>query len=124
MKAIDYRNETFESLKNRINADRQRVLKAWRAYGPGTTAEVALRSAISILTFRPRTTELYQLGFVVLCDPNWLASSEETKPLVKVYGAGGMYRAATDDEARAHFEKQKLDAIRAAEQMHLAAIQG
>lgn len=64
MKPIDYRNETWESLKERLSGLRQDVYTAWQVYGPGTTREVAAKAGIDILTFRPRTTELFQMGFV------------------------------------------------------------
>ena len=68
MKPIDYRNATFAQLQERLVGQRAAVLEAWRMHGPGTTEEVAQRAGISILTFRPRTTELGQLGFIVLTD--------------------------------------------------------
>jgi hypothetical protein len=64
MKPIDYRNETWESIQERLSGLRQSVYQAWQAYGPGTTREVAAKAGIDILTFRPRTTELFQMGFV------------------------------------------------------------
>jgi predicted transcriptional regulator len=66
MKPVDFRNETFASLQNRIAGQRANVLKAWLAHGPGTTAEVAERAKFSILSFRPRTTELLEMGFIAL----------------------------------------------------------
>jgi hypothetical protein len=68
MKPIDYRNETWESLQERLSGLRQSVYQAWQAYGPGTTREVAQKAGIDILTFRPRTTELFQMGFVEVVD--------------------------------------------------------
>jgi hypothetical protein len=68
MKPIDYRDETWESLQGRLHGDLLRALTAWRIYGPGTTREVAQRSGIDLLTFRPRTTDLCHLGFVSLVD--------------------------------------------------------
>ena len=68
MKPADFRNETFTSIGNRIAGQRAAVLNAWLVHGPGTTAEIAERSKISILSLRPRTTELFELGFVCLTD--------------------------------------------------------
>jgi hypothetical protein len=85
MKPIDFRNATFADVRNRIIGQRYSVLEAWRVHGPGTTAELAARSGLSILTLRPRTTELVQLGYVMLC--------EEQRP-----GHEGTYRVRTDDE--------------------------
>lgn len=68
MKPIDFRNETFEAIQSRLVDLRRTVWEAWMQHGPGTTREVAKKSGIDILTFRPRTTELFQLGLVVLVD--------------------------------------------------------
>lgn len=64
MKAIDFRNATFEGLRATLDAKRQSVYAAFVVYGPGTTRRVAGEAGISLLTFRPRTTELLQLGLV------------------------------------------------------------
>ncbi|WP_309400197.1 hypothetical protein [Cerasicoccus maritimus] len=97
MEPIDYRNATFESLQERLSKSRAQVLEAWQQHGPGSTEELAERSGISILSLRPRTTELYQLGFVVLAD----AQAANT--------TGASYRAAEPWEIQAHFNrKQRL----------------
>lgn len=41
-----------------------RVHLAWQAHGPGTTRQVAQQAGISLLTLRPRTTDLHKLGLV------------------------------------------------------------
>jgi hypothetical protein len=64
VKPIDIRNESFESLRAGIDGCREMVLKGWLAHGPGTTRSVAAESGIDILTFRPRSTELYQCGLI------------------------------------------------------------
>lgn len=92
MKPIDYRNDTWESLQERLTALRLAALHAWREHGPGTTREVARRAGMDILTFRPRTTELHQLGYVVLQQ----GESEGR-------GTEGVYSALSDGEARALF---------------------
>lgn len=66
MKPIDFRNTTFAELQSRITGQRAAATKAWAGHGPGTTAQVAERSGMSVLNLRPRTTELVQLGFVCL----------------------------------------------------------
>ena len=68
MKPIDFRNATFETVQGYVAGQREAVLAAWRQHGPGTTAEVCARAGMSILSFRPRTTELLELGFVCLAD--------------------------------------------------------
>lgn len=85
MKPIDLRNATFADLQGRIAGQRAAVLEAWRVHGPATTAELSRLSGISILTLRPRTTELVQLGYVVL--------SAEGK-----HAHEGVYRIRTEAE--------------------------
>jgi predicted ArsR family transcriptional regulator len=98
MKPVDFRNETFAQIQERVSGDRQRVLAAWLEHGPCTTAELAAKSGIPILTLRPRTTDLYQLGFVICVE-------EETSggPTGGRAPAGAHYRAATPAEAKDHF---------------------
>jgi hypothetical protein len=64
MKAIEFRDLTFEGLKGSLDARRWEVYGAWTEHGPGTTREVAARSGIDLLALRPRTTELVQMGLV------------------------------------------------------------
>ena len=85
MKPIDYRNANWHYLQSRIQGDRLAVFSAWRQHGPGTTKELAEKSGMDILSFRPRTTELVQLGFVILLD--------------EFPGKEGTYRALSDGEA-------------------------
>jgi hypothetical protein len=68
MKPIDFRLATFADMQERLQGQRAAVLAAWVKHGPGTTAEVAARAGISILSFRPRSTELFQLGFIRLAE--------------------------------------------------------
>lgn len=64
MTPTDYRNATFASLRDELTDLRRAALQAWATHGPGTTAQVAAHSGLSLLTFRPRTTELGQCGLV------------------------------------------------------------
>lgn len=111
MRPIDYRNETFESLLARgLVSERLAVYKAFQRYGPGTTREVAQKAGIDLLNLRPRATELYQLGFLRLvggCDHN-SGTSE------------GIYRAYTNEEARAKFFADRAAALRLGHQPELA----
>lgn len=66
MQPQDFRNATFDSLRSSLNESRADVLSAWGRIGPGTTREVSNRSGIDILTFRPRTTDLFQMGLLKL----------------------------------------------------------
>ena len=67
MKPIDLRNANFARLREELTQARKDVYTAWLTFGPGTTREVAEKSGIDLLTFRPRTTDLYQVGLVELC---------------------------------------------------------
>lgn len=96
MKPVDIRNETFSSLKERLQGQRKAVYWAWQVYGPGTTKDVANRSAMSILTFRPRTTELYQMGAIMLLE-------EETKA---AHGEG-VYMARCETEWANWLKRQR-----------------
>jgi predicted ArsR family transcriptional regulator len=95
MKPIDYRNATFAQVQKTIDGKREEVLVAWQEHGPCTTEQLAERSGISILTLRPRTTELLQMGFVI--------------HLGGVRHAG-IYRAAAAHEAEAFFQTKKREA--------------
>lgn len=66
MKPVDFRNETFDQIRERLIEDRELVHRAWLAHGPGTTREVAAKAGIDILTFRPRSTELFQIGLLAV----------------------------------------------------------
>ena len=68
MKAIDYRNHTWEHVKAHLSGLRMQTYTAYVHYGPGTTREMSAKSGISIFTLRPRTTELLQLGFLDVMD--------------------------------------------------------
>lgn len=62
MKPVDYRNETWQALRNRLQGQRQRVYGELKKYAPCTTRQLAERSRIDILAVRPRMTELVELG--------------------------------------------------------------
>jgi len=87
MKAIDFRNQTFEDLRPLLDHIRATVHHAWLAHGPGTTRDVADKADLDILTFRPRSTELYQLGLLELTGKE---------------GHQGVYRARTIAEWELH----------------------
>jgi hypothetical protein len=62
MKPIEIRNENWNSIKGRLSGQRQQVYEALICHGCATTKQLADRSGISLLTLRPRLTELCQLG--------------------------------------------------------------
>lgn len=96
MKPIDYRNANWQDIQDRLTGLREQVFEAWQLHGPCTTEELAERSGISILTLRPRTTELYQLGFIRLAD--------------QAAGHSGIYRAATTGETMEDFRRRSREA--------------
>lgn len=60
----DLRNLTWAEVQTHLGEDLKRVHAAWLAHGPGTTRAVAERAGISLLTLRPRTTDLRGFGLV------------------------------------------------------------
>jgi len=116
MKPIDYRNETFAAIKERLTGDRLRMLEGYRIYGPCSSRELSARLPMSILTVRPRTTELYQLGYLVCLEI-------DRQPSTVDRGRDSVFRVATEVEALAEFEKTKKE-VCANEQMQFPAISG
>jgi hypothetical protein len=94
MTPADFRNATFDSIRAGLNDRRRVVYEAWLAHGPGTTRLVADRAGLDILSFRPRSTELFKLGLLVLAE-------------VQVVPGNGIYRAADIGE----WEKFKSDKL-------------
>lgn len=64
MKAVDFRDATFRDLVGKLEGLRLQVYEAWVKHGPTTTRRLAQLCGIDLLTVRPRTTELVQLGLV------------------------------------------------------------
>lgn len=93
MRPIDLRNDTWLDVQRHVRGDRRRVYAAWQKHGPCTTEELARVTGISILTLRPRTTELHQMGLVDLAGKT---------------GTRGFYIAVGEAEAQYRFyEKQR-----------------
>ena len=97
MKPIDYRNETWEQVRERVDSMRQAVYRAFELHGACTTRELAQKSGIDLLTLRPRVTELTQLGLVELANP-------------ERGGGEGVYRHVPWAVAMARFDKEKAAA--------------
>ena len=94
MTPADFRNATFESIRAGLHERRRVVYEAWLAHGPGTTRLVADRAGLDILSFRPRSTELFQMGLLTLAETQFVAGN-------------GVYRAAERCEWEA-FRNDKL----------------
>lgn len=78
MQPIDFRNATFAELRGHLVKKREAVWLDWQAYEielqaagkplGATTREVCQRFGRDILQFRPRCTELFQMGVLKLAD--------------------------------------------------------
>jgi hypothetical protein len=68
MKPIDIRNVNFDQLVAGLAAKRADVWRAWIVHGPCSTRDLSELAHLDILSLRPRTTELYQCGLVMLVD--------------------------------------------------------
>ena len=92
MHPIDLRNETWHTLRGRVNGERAAVLGAMRRHAglSRTVRDWAELLEMDHLSVAPRITDLVQLGFVVLDGR---------------HGKRGLYRALFDREARAAFEQ-------------------
>jgi len=64
MQPADARNLTWADIESRLAGMRERVYWGFVNHGPCTTLQLAARAQISLLTLRPRTTELVDLGLV------------------------------------------------------------
>jgi hypothetical protein len=94
MKAVDCRQETWQSVQKRLEGDRLKVYQLLLRLGPCTTRQMALESAaLSILTIRPRMTELVSLGLARCVGRKTEGVSE------------GIYQAISLEEAKRNFEK-------------------
>lgn len=68
MKPIDFRNETFAEIQDRLVEDRERVYLALQQIGASTTRRLAESMDLAPEFVRPRVTELVQMGAVDLVD--------------------------------------------------------
>lgn len=89
MKPSDIRNMAWADIQARLEGDREKVYWALSGNGPCTTEVLALKMEWSVLSVRPRVTELFQLGLVELYGKQ---------------GHEGIYKAVALDLARARHE--------------------
>lgn len=68
MPPAELRNHNFDTLRASLAARCAEVYAAFVQFGPGTTKQLAERSGIDLLTLRPRTTNLKQLGLLECVD--------------------------------------------------------
>lgn len=102
VKPVDFRNATWEQIREQLVDMRERVYDALARYGPCTTRCLAEKSGIDILSVRPRVTELYQLKLVELVQPEELDTP---------VGGEGIYRVVPLAVAQVRFEKQRQAAL-------------
>lgn len=94
MKTLECRSETWDSIQKRLEGDRLRVYDLLTRIGPSTTRELAAaQGSISLLTIRPRMTELVTLGLARCVGRRKDGVSE------------GIYQAVSLVEAKRNFEK-------------------
>ena len=62
MKPIDFSRVTFGEIAERLGDLRIKVWRGLNAHGPCTTSALSVQLEMSILTLRPRMTELVQMG--------------------------------------------------------------
>lgn len=95
MRPIDIRNDTWESIQGHLADDRLVIWQGFGDYGPCTTRALAEKTLISILTVRPRTTELVSMFLVELVGRN---------------KDGGIYAHVPAYIAKDRFEKEQIKA--------------
>lgn len=97
MKAIDCRAETWEEVIKRVNGLRMEVWRLLWNYGPCTTRALTFKSgSLSVLTIRPRMTELCQLGLA-----RYVGRHKD------LWTSEGVYEAVSFVEAEKAFERRK-----------------
>lgn len=87
MNATDFRDATFEQILGTLHGARRDVYDLLLRHGPCTTMQLAERSdRLSVLTVRPRVTELCQLGLAKLADdqPRGTEGVYEAVPIEEV----------------------------------------
>ena len=95
MLPTDISCQNFAEMRSHLGECRERIYRAWLRFGPCTTKELSGLSGENLLTLRPRTTELLQVGAL---------------ELVGADGANGIYTARRLDAWERFFNEQKLTA--------------
>ena len=139
MKPIDFRNETFTALRERLVEMRERVWLAWRAHElahaeamttGATTREVATAANLDLLCLRPRATELYQMGLLALAEPGRATLPRSPDQSVEVTARleprpartrEGRYRLRSIPEWEAWHTAQRAGLISAQQQLPISA---
>lgn len=128
MKPIDFRNTTFAELRGQLVKKREAVWLDWHAYEielqaagqslGATTREVCERFGRDILQFRPRCTELFQMGVLAVVDGPATQSIKDnegnvaaTITLAQGSSREGRYRLRPLPEWEAWCAAQRADAV-------------
>jgi predicted transcriptional regulator len=93
MTPLDVRNETWESVQDRLQGDREKVYFALLDAGPQTTRALAVTMNWERDNVRPRVTELLQCVFV--------------ECVGKDTDGAGIYKAIPFSQAKVAFEERK-----------------
>lgn len=98
MQTSTIKTETFEKVIQRAEGIRMRIYELLCQAGPSTTRELARQNpGISILTLRPRLTELCQLGLV-----RCVGRKKD------LFASEGVYEAVPLNEAKRQYELKKF----------------
>lgn len=102
MKPTDIRNMAWRDILARVEGERARVYWALSNNGPCTTEVLAMKMEISVLSVRPRVTELCQLGLAELAGRT---------------GHEGIYKAVAFDIASQRHEARQQSTDQKSEQL-------
>lgn len=64
MTPAQIRDAVWADLQANLNERRRAVYEAFKKYGPATTLQIAAIAGIGLLTLRPRTSELMEMGLL------------------------------------------------------------
>ena len=98
MHTCDISKLTFDAVKASLTGRRLRVYDGFRIHGPCTTRELSDLIQLSILSVRPRATELLQLGLITC------VGCSKTAP-------EGLYIAIAETQARELFAQKHKESI-------------
>ena len=99
MNPVDFSRSTYAQIEQALGALRVHVWNGLKQHGPCTTAVLSTKMEISVLTVRPRVTELVQIGLARLV-PNQPRGHEG------VYEACTVENAIVLQQAERHQEQQ------------------
>jgi len=96
IKASDIRDMNWEEIAKRLTGPREVIWQDLMKAGEGTTLEIAERTRISVLTVRPRVTELLVMGLAKCSRINRRGQISE-----------GVYAGVSMEDAEVMWERRK-----------------